>query len=202
MFLHAKHPSLIDFDGPKPEGFTKPSLPADIIEMSPSSEQAAKDLFVAQSLWVLYEVQIQMQAPDLLHAFQYGNTLPCRLLQAVGSVFDDGEPYVQSLLADVTSSEAWTKVAGENVPCPIQYSQSELRVQSEEFAEWKRDVDRRLGVIEKLGVYPGWIGAVCLAEFNEMKSRLGDAKAWFLDREAKTASEREAWERVWPFEDD
>lgn len=167
--------------------------------MHPTPKQAAKDLFLAQSLWLLYEVHVKKQSPDLLHAFRYDDTLPCHLLGSVGSVYDDGEPYLQSLLADITADETWAKLAGPDVTCPVQYSEAELRAQREVYAKWQRDVDRRQSVLEKIGAYPGWSGPVAPDEFDEMRRRFDIAKTWFLDREASTPQEREAWEKVWPF---
>ncbi|KAK2761259.1 hypothetical protein FQN54_001781 [Arachnomyces sp. PD_36] len=207
MFLSTHHPSLVEFEGPKLEGYTQPVLPPNIKEMSPRTKQAAKDLFLSQSLWLLYETQIQKQSPDLLHAFRYANTHQCQLLQAIGTIFDDGEPYIQSLIADITSTEVWEKIVGTSVsgtphiPCPIHYSEDELRAQRDQFAVWEKDVDRRQQVITEIGAYTGWNGAVSPDEFDEMSRRLDAAKKRFLDREARTAEERVAWESVWPFQD-
>lgn len=73
MFLAANYPSLVNYDSPNPEGFTKPQLPENIQELIPQGKKAAKALFLAQSLWVFYEILIQKEAPDLLHAFRYRN---------------------------------------------------------------------------------------------------------------------------------
>jgi hypothetical protein len=173
--------------------------------MSPNSKRTAKNLFLAQSLWLRYEIQVQRLAPDLLHAFRYTETHPSQLLGAVGMVFEDGEPYVQSLLADITADEVWAKIVGtdENgrvlVPCPVQYSELELRQQREQFEKWEEDIDRKQEVLKEVGAYTGWHGAVSPNEYDEVKRRLEAAKAKFLDREAKTLEECEAWDGVWPF---
>lgn len=52
MFLIAHHLSLIEYDCPKPERFIQPSLPADIDELDPQDKKAAKELFLAQKLWL------------------------------------------------------------------------------------------------------------------------------------------------------
>lgn len=73
MFLVTHHPSLIDYEGPKPEGFTKPSLPNNMETLDPQAKKAAKDLFLAQSVWLYYKTQIQKEAPDLLRSLRYLN---------------------------------------------------------------------------------------------------------------------------------
>lgn len=86
MFLAAKHLSLTNFDGSELERFTKPSLPENIKDMNPQAKQAAKDLFLAQSQWLLYEIEAQEQALNLMQAFCGADSLQCQLLRAVGSV--------------------------------------------------------------------------------------------------------------------
>ncbi|KAE8398832.1 kinase-like domain-containing protein [Aspergillus pseudonomiae] len=207
MFLIAYHPSLIEFDGPKPERFVRPSLPENINDLNPQDKKAASELFLAQTLWLYYETQVYKEAPDLLHAFQYRETLQSELLGLVGSIFDDGEPHVQKLLADVTRDDVWRQLVGEDncgnsrVPCPLSYTEHDLVKQSEEYAKWERDVERKAQVINELGVYTGWNGAVSPDDYDEVVSRLKLAKKRFLDRESKTSEERVLWEKAWPFED-
>lgn len=207
MFLAAHHPSLIDHDGPKLSGFKAPVLPKNLKEMSPADKKVAKDLYLAQSLWILYEINVQKQAPDLVHAFRYKQTLPCQILGRIATIFEDGEPLVQSLLADLAQDDMWKRAVGTNgdgsptVPCPLQYSKSELKRQEVEYAKWEKDIEPEMRVIEELGVYPGWNGAIDPTEYEEICARLARSKERFLEREAKTPMEREAWEKVWPFED-
>jgi hypothetical protein len=207
MFLRVHHPSLIDHDGPKVEGFTKPSLPENMEELDPQEQRAARDLFLAQLLWVFYETQVQKEAPDLLHAFRCLDTLPGQMFGLIGSVFDDGEAHIQSLLADVAEDEIWRKLVGTddrgnpNVPCPLKYSQDDLERQRLEYAKWERDIERKAQILDAVGAYTGWNGAVSPDEYEEVAKRLEDAKRDFLGREARTLEERERWEKVWPFKD-
>ncbi|WEW56950.1 hypothetical protein PRK78_002409 [Emydomyces testavorans] len=207
MFLVASHPALLEFDGPRLEGFTQPQLPENVKQLSPHSKKAAKNLFLAQSLWLLYEVQLQRQAPDLLHAIRYTDTHQSQLLGAIATVFDDGEPYVQSLITDIITDKVWARIVGSDesgkplVPCPVRYSEGELQQQKEEFAKWERDIDLKQQVLKEVGAYTGWDGAVSPREYDEIRRRLQSVKARFLDRQAKTAEERKAWESVWQFQD-
>lgn len=206
-FLAIHHPSLVEFDGPKLERYTQPALPSNIKEMSPNTKQAAKDLFLSQSLWLLYETQVQKNSPSLMKAFQFADTHQCQLLRAIGTIFDDGEPYIQSLITDLTQKEIWDKIVGNDsrdshIPCPLNYSKDELKAQKDDFVAWEKDIDRKQRIITEIGAYTGWNGAVRPEEYDEIAWRLKVAKHKFLDREAKTNEERIAWERVWPFQDD
>jgi hypothetical protein len=98
IFLVAHHPSLIEYDGAKPERFIQPSLPENIEEFNVQDKRPAKELFLAQTLWLYYETQVYKEAPDLIRAFEYRETLQSVILSLIGSIFDDGEPHVQKLL--------------------------------------------------------------------------------------------------------
>ncbi|RAH67227.1 phosphotransferase family protein [Aspergillus aculeatinus CBS 121060] len=207
MFLIAHHPSLIEYDGLKPERFVQPRLPENIHDLSPADKKAAGEMYLAQTLWLYYETQIYKEAPDLLHAFKYCETVQSDLLGLVGSIFDDGEPHVQKLLATVATDEVWKQLVGMDdrgdpvMACPLKYNEQDLVRQAEEYARWEGDVERKARVIEELGVYPGWDGAVPPDDYDEMARRLEVAKKRFLDRESRTPEERRVWKKAWPFED-
>ncbi|KAK1141887.1 hypothetical protein N8T08_008400 [Aspergillus melleus] len=207
MFLVTHHPSLIDYDGPKPERFVQPELPENIGTMNAEDKKAAKELFLAQTLWLLYETQVYKEARDLTRAFQYRETLQAEILGLIGSIFDDGEAHVQQLLAATTEPSVWKRLVREDgdgnpiVPCPIQYSLRELERQNEEYTKWKREVERKASVLEEIGVYSGWNGAVSPGEYDEVVRRLDRAKKRFLDRESRSPEERALWQKAWPFKD-
>ena len=125
----------------------------------------------------------------------------------MGSIYDDGEPHVHKLLDDVTRDDVWKKLVGEgnhsnpSVPCPLSYTERDLIKQGEEYAKWGRDVERKAQVIDELGMYTGWNGAVSPGDYDEVARRLNLAKKRFLDRESKTYAVRILWEKAWPFED-
>jgi hypothetical protein len=87
-------------------------------------------------------------------------------MSLIGSTFDDGESYTQSLLAQLTGSEIWRAATKSNssqyldVPRPITYSDQELAKQEEELAKWEKDIERKARVVQEVGAYTGWDGAV------------------------------------------
>lgn len=207
MFLICHHPSLIEYEGPELDGFSQPALPENIRTLDPEAKKAAKDLFLSQSLWLAYEIEVQKAAPELLHTFRHRDTLPGQILGMIGSTYDDGEPYVQSLLVDITEEHAWKQLVGvdENdnpsVLCPLKYSEQDVAKFKTEYAKWEKDIERKTRVLEEIGVYTGWNGAVSPHDYNEVVRRLAVAKQNFLDRESANEEERAMWEKVWPFED-
>ncbi|PYH92497.1 hypothetical protein BO71DRAFT_286367, partial [Aspergillus ellipticus CBS 707.79] len=171
MFLTAHPPSLVEYDGPKPERFVQPRLPANMKEMNTRDKQATKEPFLAQTLWIYYETQVNKEAPDLPRAFKYRETVQWEICSLIGSIFDDGEPYVQKLLTELAREEVWEKLVGEDdhgrsrVSCPLEYTQDDLEKYHEEYVKWERDVERKARVFEEVGVYTGWNGAVSPGDY-------------------------------------
>ncbi|OJJ42503.1 hypothetical protein ASPZODRAFT_105245 [Penicilliopsis zonata CBS 506.65] len=200
MFLATHHPSLIDYEGPKPEGFVSPTLPDNLDTLDPEAKKAAKELFLCQSLWLSYEIEVQRAVPNLLHTFRHRDTLPGQILGITGSIYDDGEAYVQRLLTEVTKADVWKQIVGEdNIPCPLHYSKQDMAKQQSEYAKWERDVEYKARVLDALGVYTGWNGAVSPKDYDQMAQRLAVVKEQFLARESANDQERALWEEVWPF---
>jgi hypothetical protein len=206
-FLHVHHPSLIEYDGPILDNFEKPVLPPGFAELAPDDKDKARALHTAQSIWGLYEIFIQKQAPDLLRVLRYRNTLSCQIMNLVGSSFDDGEAYVQTLLSQLANQEIWEAVIKANghdpasVPCPLKYSDEDLKKQEDAMSKWEKDVERKARVISEVGAYTGWDGAVPPEDFDELSKKLKEAKERFLDTESRSPEEREQWAEAWPFRD-
>ncbi|KAL3469314.1 kinase-like domain-containing protein [Aspergillus californicus] len=199
-FLIAHHPSIIDFDGPKPQRFVEPTLPDNIHTLNHDDKRAAKKSYLAQTLWLYYETKVAKEAPSLSRAFQYRDTIVSELLSLIGSVFDDGEPHVQKLLAQITSRDNWNAIVGKDeveIPCPLQYTEEDLAAQNESYSRWERDVERKARIFNEIGVYTGWNGAVSPADYQEVVRRLEVAKGKFLVQESRSAEERAQWEEAW-----
>lgn len=69
-----------------------------------------------------------------------------------------------------------------------------------EYAKWEEDVERKARVLEEIGVYTGWNGAVSPQDYDEVVRRLAVAKQNFLARESANEQERAMWEKAWPFQ--
>ncbi|KAF1956274.1 kinase-like protein [Byssothecium circinans] len=206
-FLHVHYPSLIEYDGKILEVFETPKLPSNFADLDPVAQANARNLHTAQSIWGLYQIFIQKEAPDLLRVLRYRDTLPCQIMTLIGSIFDDGEAYIQSLLSQLAEPDVRktvVKASGQEavqVPCPLVYSDRELSKQKDELARWEKDIERKAQVIEEVGAYTGWDGAVSPEEYGMVSEELEKAKEKFLDAESNTPEEREQWANVWPFKD-
>ncbi|KAI9672324.1 MAG: hypothetical protein M1817_003346 [Caeruleum heppii] len=205
LFLQVRHPSIIEFDGPVPEGFDPIELPDNFNNISPEEQKVAKALRSAQTIYKLYEVELRQRNEDLFRALQYRNTLPCKVTGLAGSLFRDGEPIVTGLLMAVEAE--WPKIVGTDadgrpaVPCPLSFSSQEKDLQSADEAKWIEGIELMEAALDDLGAPRGWDGWVSHADYELMKVKLRDCLQRFLDREARDDRERAEWIKAWPFAD-
>lgn len=203
FFLQARHPALIEFNGPIPEGFGRIELPENFADLSADEQKEAKMLRSAQSLYKLYEVELRQRNKDIFRTLQYRETLACKITALAGSLFSDGEPIVNGMLIAV--EKEWLDIVGPgpdgrpSVACPLVFSAQEKTLQSEHEAQWVRGVELMEDVLDQVGAYRGWDGWVNHASYELMKAKLEECLARFLDREAKDDSERTEWIKAWPF---
>jgi len=122
-----------------------------------------------------------------------------------GSIFTDGEPILLGYL--IKAVKDWKTIVGADsaetppVPCPLSYSEDEIRQQNEMEEMWKLGVVLMDNFIEDMGVYSGWNGLVNHTDYEAMQLKLLDCKEHSLQHMARTSEEREAWLRAWPFQD-
>jgi hypothetical protein len=96
------------------------------------AKEKARALHTAQSIWGLYQIFVTKQDHNLLRVLRHRDTLPAQIIGLVGSVLDDGEVYVKSLLAQIAEPEVWdevVKASGQEegkVGCPLKYSEDEI----------------------------------------------------------------------------
>jgi hypothetical protein len=83
-----------------------------------------------------------------------------------------------------------------SVPCPLKYSEQEHSLQKEEYAKWERDIERKGRVLDEIGLYAGWNGAVSPQDYDEVVRRLAAAKDRFLTRESTNEQDKALREEV------
>lgn len=158
LFLQARHPSLIEFEGPIPEGFRPITLPDNFDDMSQEAQHQAKNLRAAQSLYKLYEILMLRQCPEIAHALQFRDTLPGQITGLASSIFSDGEPILQGFL--IRLQEEWATCVGSSIPCPLSFT-PEIKTQQQRLeASWSEGVELMHEVLTEIGAYQGWDGWV------------------------------------------
>lgn len=199
LFLQARHPSLIEFEGPIPEGFEPITLPDDFDDMSEEAQHQAKNLRAAQSLYKLYEILMLKQCAEIAHALHFRATLSGQITGLASSIFSDGEPILQGLL--IRLQHEWATCVGSSIPCPLSFTPEERAQQQRLEASWSEGVELMHEVLAEVGAYQGWDGWVNHDNYPAYKDRLARCRDNFLGRYAKTEEERSQWIQVWPFED-
>ncbi|KAF2272167.1 phosphotransferase enzyme family protein [Westerdykella ornata] len=179
LFLQACHPSLIEFEGPIPEGSDPTELPDNFDDMSEEEQLQAKNLRAAQSLYKLYEIIMLRQCPEIADALQFRASLRGQITGLAGSIFCDGEPIVLGMLIRL---------------------QAETQQQRLE-ASWSAGVELMHEILTEIGAYQGWDGWVNHSNYPVYKERLARCREDFLNRFARTEEERSQWIQAWPFED-
>ncbi|EGE00104.1 serine/threonine protein kinase [Trichophyton tonsurans CBS 112818] len=186
LFLQARRPAFLDFDGPIPERLKFPSLPENFDDMQPEEKLNAKKLRDEQALYILYEIELLRQCRAAGSALHGRDTLATRLTGLAGSVFTDGEPVVLGYLIRVV--DRWGEIVGKDATGdPINRN-------------GKKGVELMDDVVQSLGVYTGWDGFVSHDDYEIKKQQLIASRDAFLQSMAGSDEERRAkWRKAWPF---
>ncbi|EFE43081.1 hypothetical protein TRV_02162 [Trichophyton verrucosum HKI 0517] len=204
LFLQARRPAFLDFDGPIPERLKFPSLPENFDDLQPEEKLNAKKLRDEQALYVLYEIELLRQCRAAGSALHGRDTLVSRLTGLAGSLFTDGEPVVLGYLMQAV--DRWGEIVGRDaigdpvIPCPITFTDAERTKQQIDQEKWKKGVELMDDVAQSLGAYSGWDGFVSHDDYEARKQQVIASRDAFLQRMAGSDEERRAkWCKAWPF---
>ncbi|KAM5444027.1 Phosphotransferase enzyme [Microsporum ferrugineum] len=197
LFDQATHPAFLDYNGPRLEGLTVPSLPENFEELNGDAKKRAKELLVAQTLYKYYDLFSASMNVPVYQALRYQETLQGEIISLVGMLLNDGEPAVQGLLIKLASR--WNQL---RVPCPLEYSPEAIQHHQALEEKWAEGMALMDDVLESLGgAIRGWDGWVSHEEYEPLKKKCALVKQQFIEHFAgndkKTA---EAWEMAWPFQ--
>lgn len=197
LFLQARHPSLIEFEGPIPKGLQSIQLPDNFDDLSPEEQHEAKNLRAAQSLYKLYEIQLIRQCPEVAEALTYRDLLPGQIMGLAGSLFSDGEPIVQGMLMRL--EREWSIYTPSSDPCPLSFTGEEREKQRKDELKWSRGVELLDQFLAQVGAYPGWDGWVNHGNYEGLKQQLDQSTEEFWRGHSNTEEEKSRWMKTWPF---
>ena len=169
LFLQARHLSLIEFEGPIPEGLKPLTLPDDFDDMSEEAQYEVKNLQAAQSVYKLYEIYMLKNCPEIARALHFKETLPGQITGLVRSIFSDGEPILQGML--IRLQDEWATRVGSSIPCPLSFTPEERTQQQRLEASWGEGVVLMHEVLTEIGAYQGWDGWVDHKNYPVYKER-------------------------------
>ena len=205
LFMQVTRPGFLDYDGPAPDGLRKASLPANIDSMTSEKQRRAKALRQAQTLHNLYLARTCQVNPEAFQAMQSQDTLRHQVSVTPGLTLMDYEPSLTSLLRD--AKKEWPSIVGKGsdtmpmVPCPLHFSVAEVQEQERDEEMWARGVEPMNGFASDTGCFMYWDGRFSYADYESSKKQLAEGVERSLNREARSAEEREAWLRALPFID-
>lgn len=156
LFLQARHPALVEFDGPIPEGLQSINLPDNFDDLRPEDQLDAKKLRAAQSLYKLYDIQLIRDCPNVAQALRFKGSLTGQIIGLVGSLFSDGEPVVQGMLMKL--QEEWSNCIGPSIPRPLSFTLEDKEQQREDEAKWATGVELMEEFLHQVGAYRGRMG--------------------------------------------
>ncbi|KAF1934824.1 kinase subdomain-containing protein [Clathrospora elynae] len=188
LFLQARHPLLIEFEGPIQEGLKPITLPDGFDDMSEEAQHQAKNLRAAQSLYKLYEILMLRQCPEIAHALHFRETLHGQVTGLASSISSDGEPILQGML--IRPQDERATCVGSSIPCPLSFTSEDRTQQQYLETSWSEGVELMHEILTEIGAYQGWDGWVNHDNYPN-----------FLNRYAKTEEERSQWIQAWPFEE-
>ncbi|RMZ84963.1 hypothetical protein DV738_g299, partial [Chaetothyriales sp. CBS 135597] len=203
LFLQARHPSLIEFDGPITKGFEPVNLPDNFESLSPEKQLDAKKLRAAQSLYKLYEVCLlqKQKCPEIFKSLKFRDSLPGQIFALAGSIFSDGEPVLMGML--IRMHDEWVNTLGDPSSSPLgAITADDRRKQEEDERLWSQGVELLADFMAQVGAYQGWDGWVNHNNYEAMKLRLGHCIESFLDQHASNDEDRRLWLSILPFTDD
>ena len=204
LFIQAGHPSFLDFEGPKMEGFGAPSVPNDFDNMNEVEQGRAKSLLSQQALFKAYEILSLQRNEKVYHALRHQKALGYQIIMFASNLLQDGEPLVKGQLMQV--QHQWQElptVRAQAYPvCPLHFTAQDFLAQEIEETKWMQGMELMTQVLESLGtVDEGWHGWGKAEDYAFYKEKLDKVREEFLDQLSESEEDRTKWLSAWPFKD-
>jgi len=198
LYFHARQPHMIDYDGPPINGLERPQPPEDLEKLEPSERERANTLYLQQSLCSLYNTLTHRQNPRLYAALQFQHTQKYLLLVLARNLPIDGEASYLAQIAELDST--WNEFSGEGGSTyPFAFSDKEREELKADVEGVVRGMEAMRSIRESLGELFPEQGIVKLDDYEETLDALSQMKDQVISAFATDATEREAWEKAWPF---
>lgn len=204
LFLQARPPAFLNFEGPKWEGTEAPVLPDNFDDLNSEEQHHARTLRDQQLLYKLYELQTLLQNNEAYQAMRYRDSLCAQIIALTSNILQDGEPLIKGQLMQLAKD--WAKVpavGGPNgPPCPLKYTEEDALAQEAEQEELLEGLLMMKQVLSALGdADTGWQGWVSHEDYETLKGRLEDIRLQFMQQAPDDPVKRAKWEEAWPFKD-
>ncbi|PYI05424.1 phosphotransferase family protein [Aspergillus sclerotiicarbonarius CBS 121057] len=165
LILRARHSRFVDYNRP-----ITLKAPTNFKDLNPEEKKKIQDQMSRSIILYLYEIQIAKETPLRHKILRYnqGRTR-CELILFVGNTWEDDILPLRECL--IRLERSWDKL-GLNIPCPIHFTDEELRVHAEEGDGWN-DVqdfwDSVSGIIARDGWTSTHLYDDAVAMFTELR---------------------------------
>ncbi|BCR96713.1 phosphotransferase enzyme [Aspergillus luchuensis] len=182
LILQARHARLVDYNG---EVILK--APANFKDLEPAEKTRIRGLMSSSILLYLYEKQIAQDIPllDRVLRFDHGR-IRCEPILFVGDTWDDEIIPLRESLIRVERS--WNEL-GFDFPCPINFTEDDLRIHAEESDGWN-DVQEFWDSVAHIVSRDGWTPHHLYDDAISLFTELRD-----IGLKAMVGKERDAFEK-------
>ncbi|RMZ78659.1 hypothetical protein DV738_g3782, partial [Chaetothyriales sp. CBS 135597] len=184
LFTQARVPSVFETDGPYTWGAVEPKLPDDYHSLSESDQQWASEKLSGDRLKKFYELASRKYNPLLttaLDAMRREDDPTTFLFHIIQQAWLDGPVPLRQVLVQVY--EKWdliTQRRGIQVPCPISFTEDQIREANEQAEEWAVAFNEFDALRSQVVGKDGWVSheeyAEAMAHFNAHKDELEELR--------------------------
>lgn len=195
FFVQSGYPVLCDHELGRPQPLEKPKLSENFDKMSPEEQEKALLKLKHEQANLYYTAVTGLKCGRHMRALQLPY-LEMRqyLIRQAGMPWDGDLVNLRAALIGVRSK--WNDLVGEE-PCPISFTDDEMRIAMEESAEWNEAAEQlatirnTLGIDGEGGTDPENYPRACILNREWRMQMLKAAKAEEQDR---------CWQ-IWPYKD-
>ena len=198
LYFQARQPHIIDYVGPPVNGLERPQPREDLDKLEPSARGHAYTVYLQQSLCSLYNTLTHHQNPRLWAALQFQHTQNYLLLVLARNLLIDGEATYLSQIAELEST--WHDFsANKDSTYPFTFPDKEREEFEADVEGVVRGMEVMRSIRDSLGELFPEQGIVKSDQYDKALDALSQMKEQIISTFATNTSEREAWEKAWPF---
>ncbi|KAI7087005.1 hypothetical protein KC356_g4565 [Hortaea werneckii] len=200
LFVQARQPHFMDYEGPQLLGTERPHLPMDYEQLSLAEQARVRSLFYLQSLRALYRTLMQKSAPEIWKSFEFQETPTFDLLLFGRNLLVDGEATYMAHLIELLESDSagWIHSTKDRAIGSLSCEKEEIMADAERAL---RGMDAMQGIRDRLGDLFPERGVVKPEQYELTKDALRQVKEEVVAEFAHTDGEKAVWQASWPFDD-
>jgi hypothetical protein len=204
LLAQAGKPAFIAHKGPQAKGLERPQLPSNFESLPKDEKRRAQDLWLKQSLVVLYNTLIHRRSPKLWQCMEHQQTLVYQILSVANLLLFEGEATCLRMILGFLDSHEDVLVDGTLDPASRERLRSLVR-DRDFILKNAEDAERAVELMEEVQTAMGELfplhGQVPHNRYDETKEALREIKDQIIGRYAQTERDRMEWQKAWPFDD-